>query len=1160
MYLQETDEQKEVIAFRDGPAIVLAIAGSGKTTTTLLRIDALIRSGASPGEILLTTFSRLGAADMKKRAAKLGVKKGVEYRTLHSYAWGILRTASRKKKLAPSWFPRAVVRDAVKTYAEVEGLSDNEKPRTKDVLGEIGVAKSSLILPGEWTSSGGEVFPAYREWALDRGRSGVFADVVDYCYRQLERARKSPFDTGWDRLKGFVPGDEALDHDDAILEVARGILRGEDWLQGFEGRFSYVIVDEAQDNNRGQWELVKFLSRTFENEVGGETVSWKNLMAVGDDSQAIYAWRGAQPSLLYDYMVENGPFLNFFRLTTNFRSGEEILTRANGILDSIQGRLFDGKLRLGRPGVRGEVTYKAYRSAREEADDVVDWIKASNKSGRKFSDIAVLYRINATAGLVEMAMIREKIPYRVAGKSFFKRPDVVAILAYLTLAVDWSDREAFELVYRVPLKGLGREFLKRFPTYASIVRSNNRELTSRWAHGANKLMAAVSAVEHMIGQGPAGVAKAIRFVFDQSGVREHFAQDADSVGGGAGEGDNELVDDEQEEAIETLCQCAMAVESVEELLRFAEDMSNPGGIGKQDDEGNRIEDQRVTLSTVHRCVAPDTIVETESGLHEIRSIADSGWIATADGPRRFDSFVQNQPQTMLRITTKSGYEVTVTPDHGLMAWNGSDYRMTQAEDIRVGQFLRLKLGSTVATRACPPLPEAPPQDTRATLYRVPVAVDEDLAEFLGLMVGDGNVFNRGFRLGKQHHEVARRFGELAAKIFGATPAFFERKNRRPGYGLASDTMLYCEVRSTQLVGWLRLLGGLDAHRKAIPTCILSASLECQARFLRGLFEDGTVNVKNSRLDHFDWSTKHPEMARLVQVMLLRLGIISSRKPVAVAGRTQWHVYVFGRNAHTLRDRVGLISDVKRARLELPTGEESMYSVPLSKDRVKANFDRGTSLYAYQNGMWRGYLSRHTLRVHGGFGAELSFHHDRVTRVERLASESMCVRVPDGGRFLQNGFDGSNCKGLEFEEVFLIGLAQGLFPLSSSPIRDELRLGYVAYTRAKDVLHLSCSSGNDEPPTPSVLLELSGVVPQTELSLSLLGRLKAQAAARQESGQVETEKTPAATLEDDDDLLAVDFADADRGQPVVAASKAEGTRVVERSFWSVLPDEDDDLPF
>ena len=580
-----TDEQKAIAAHLEGPAICMAVAGATKTTASIFRIASLVKSGVRPDKILLTTFSRLGASDMRKKALELGVRSGVEFRTIHSIVWSMIKGKHPRKKLPPAWFPRAVVRKALK---KIPGGG----PPTKEVMNTIGLAKAFMILPDAWEAKGGARCPGFAEWAKDRGCTPAYAEAVEIAYRALDEERMDPLAYGW-KLKDWKPGDEAFDHDDVLVFTAKAILQNDEWVKLHEGRFDHVLVDEFQDTSWPQIIALKHIAKTFEREFGGEKLAWKNLMAIGDPEQRIYSWRGSAP-WIFEGML-NDVHASFFPLTTNFRSGRRILAAANGILRAANGRLFDGELQLGRTGVEGEINYIAYPSARDEAQGIIGKIKASIAAGRKPSEIVVLYRINASAGLVEMGLIREKIPYRVAGRAFFGRPDVQAALSYLQLALDHGDQEAYELAYRVPLKGLGREFLNRFPTFTKLRVASHGEIGGRWGHGARKLMKSVRAVEKILeDEGPV---QALRYVFEDAGVREHFLEDQDSVGEGS-EGDAEQADEQQDEAIETLLGCAEAAGTAQGLLDYASDVDR--GFGKHDGNGDRIYEQRVTLSTIHR--------------------------------------------------------------------------------------------------------------------------------------------------------------------------------------------------------------------------------------------------------------------------------------------------------------------------------------------------------------------------------------------------------------------------------------------------------------------------------------------------------------------------------------------------------------------------------
>lgn len=426
--------------------------------------------------------------------------------------------------------------------------------------------------------------------------------------------------------------------------------------------------------------------------------------------------------------------------------------------------------------------------------------------------------------------------------------------------------------------------------------------------------------------------------------------------------------------------------------------------------------------SVHKCVAPDTIVETAQGLLPIRDIAGMGNIATADGPLPYDRFVRNPKAKALRIVSEGGYEITVTPDHKMMAWTGTGYELVEAQNVSVGQFLRLRMGATIEPASPAYLPILERGDSRAHVHKVPRIVDDDVAEFLGLMVADGTVYARGFRLVKRHADVALRFARLCRALFGVVPKILTRPN---------DYVV--EVNSTQLSRWLISVGGLVPNKKAVPPCILRSSSSLHAVFLRGLFEDGTVNLKGKAVDHVEWSTCMPEMARIVQVMLLRLGVISNR----TIRRNQSMVYIYGQNAIRFRERIGFVSAWKNVRLySSQVGNETRYLVPVDRSQVSRETHAG------RNARHRGYVSRHAAaECLPQADAALSFHHVRIERIEEVESESMCVRVPRLGRFLQNGFDGSNSQGSEFAWVIFVCHSAHSFMLSRP-------LFYTAITRAK----------------------------------------------------------------------------------------------------------------
>jgi hypothetical protein len=193
------------------------------------------------------------------------------------------------------------------------------------------------------------------------------------------------------------------------------------------------------------------------------------------------------------------------------------------------------------------------------------------------------------------------------------------------------------------------------------------------------------------------------------------------------------------------------------------------------------------------------------------------------------------------------------------------------------------------------------------------------------------------------------------------------------------------------------------------------------------------------------------MAKLVQVMLLRFGIIAARKPRF----GQWRVEIYGANAHKFRDAIGFVSGYKNGLLRCPTGDEEGYLVPVNSDALppSKSLEYGSNAFwVRQNARGSGYVTRRGARLLGISGLE--FHHDKIVRIERFRGPAMCVEVPLVGRFLQDGFDGCNSKGLEWPVVWVVGCNEMVMPHPRGDEEEERRLMYVAATRARDLLVLS----------------------------------------------------------------------------------------------------------
>jgi len=587
-----TDEQNRLIAHKDGPSLALAVAGSGKTRTALLRVKRMLDDGVDPIDILLTTFSRLGAADMRCRADELGVSTQVKFRTIHSVAWGVIKQKKSNWVLPPEWWIREIVAEAAESWLKKRGGLGDEVDGVevaapiREILSAIGRAKANLILPKAWTTHDGQVFPGYIEWAKTvSGADASFNELVNHCYVALEKARHDPLGTDKGKHAPFNPRDIACSHDDAILEVGIGALKRDPWLMSVHGKYEHVIIDEAQDTTLAQWVFVRWLCKV--NTAG--SIKYQNLMVICDDFQAIYEWRGAKPELIRDFMEREGPWLRVYPLTMNFRSGKAIIDRANLLLGKAKKRLLYDTLRCGRPDIDGTTSLHYFAKAREESAWVANEIEESIKSGQSPSEIAVLYRINATSGSIEMELIRRKIPYRIAGRGFFSRPEIEAAVNYIALALDDTNRDAYGLCYRIPTRWIKKTVLKEFPTLRALRETPRGELAAK-SKALYRLMKDMERLCERLAT--SGLVGALKCVFYEINILSHFTEKR------SGEDETLTI----KTAFTELLSCAQSAETPARFLEVASDMKEREAKDRlrvEDPDGDEADKKRVTLSTVH---------------------------------------------------------------------------------------------------------------------------------------------------------------------------------------------------------------------------------------------------------------------------------------------------------------------------------------------------------------------------------------------------------------------------------------------------------------------------------------------------------------------------------------------------------------------------------
>lgn len=412
-------EQLSAVKQTEGPLLVLAGAGSGKTRVLTYRIAYLIENcGVAPWHILAITFTNKAAEEMRKRVDELLCAGGaaVWVSTFHSMCVRILRRRIEAIGYGPDFSiydaedQRTVMRQLFK-----ELQIDPKSFRERAVLSAISAAKNAGISAEDFQKEQGSDL---------RGKR-----IAD-CYTAYEK-----------RLRR----NNALDFDDLLLKTVELFRKDPEILSFYQERFRYILVDEYQDTNDIQFELVHLLAERN-----------RNICVVGDDDQSIYRFRGANLENILSF-EKTWPDARVVKLEQNYRSTKPILDTANAVISHNKGRK---EKRLWTEKKEGkEVSFTEYESASEEALAVLREVESC---GRAYRDQAVLYRTNAQSRLFEEQCIRRNIPYQiVGGVNFYQRREIKDILAYMKLIANEEDDVAFERIINVPRRGIGAASLEK---------------------------------------------------------------------------------------------------------------------------------------------------------------------------------------------------------------------------------------------------------------------------------------------------------------------------------------------------------------------------------------------------------------------------------------------------------------------------------------------------------------------------------------------------------------------------------------------------------------------------------------------------------------------------------------------------------------------------
>lgn len=421
-------EQKAAVMHTEGPLLVLAGAGSGKTRVLTHRIAYLVgEKGVRPWNILAITFTNKAASEMKERIEKLigPDAENIWVGTFHACCVRILRREINRVGYDSNF----VIYDAddqqslIKSCLEQLKINDKNFP-PRSVLGEIGRAKDELIGPQEYK----------RLYNSDYRLSKIAA--IYELYQNKLRANN------------------ALDFDDIILLTVKIMSEFPEVLDYYSDKFRYILVDEYQDTNTAQYMLVSLLAGKH-----------GNICVVGDDDQMIYGWRGANLRNILDF-EKDFKDCRIIKLEQNYRSTKTILAAANQVIKNNNGR--KGK-ELWTQNAQGSLInrYEA-QDEHDEAYFVASTMKALRSSGRSYNQMAVLYRLNAQSRVLEDVLMKQGIPYKIyGGLKFYSRKEIKDVIAWLRVVQNSNDDISLSRIINVPRRGIGKTTLTRIEQYAA---------------------------------------------------------------------------------------------------------------------------------------------------------------------------------------------------------------------------------------------------------------------------------------------------------------------------------------------------------------------------------------------------------------------------------------------------------------------------------------------------------------------------------------------------------------------------------------------------------------------------------------------------------------------------------------------------------------------
>jgi DNA helicase-2/ATP-dependent DNA helicase PcrA len=444
--------QREAVVNYNGPSLIIAGAGSGKTRVLTTRIAYMLSQGVDPSSILALTFTNKAAREMRERIEKLVGRQAryIRMGTFHSVFARILRENATKLGFPESFtiYEPNDVKNLIKTIVKEKNLSE-ERYKPQAVAARISMAKNCLITPG-----------AYKANAVLAGedREAKMPEIGDIYIEYCNRCKRNG----------------AMDFDDLLLQTNILLRDASDVLEQYQDKFKYLLVDEYQDTNMAQYIIVRRLA-----------LKHSNVCVVGDDAQSIYAFRGAKIENILSFQRDY-PTTKVYKLEQNYRSTQTIVEAANSLIAHNSRRLDKRCFSAAEKGEKIRLV-RVLEDSYEPVEVAMD-IKDRVRNGADWKDFAVLYRTNKQHGLFEAAFTRRGIPYRVyKGMSLLEHKDIRNMIAYLCVILNPNDDESFKRIINYPARGIGDTTVARIAEIAA------QRQTSMW-HTVNALVGSTEAM------------------------------------------------------------------------------------------------------------------------------------------------------------------------------------------------------------------------------------------------------------------------------------------------------------------------------------------------------------------------------------------------------------------------------------------------------------------------------------------------------------------------------------------------------------------------------------------------------------------------------------------------------------------------------------------